>query len=110
MGRVAKPGLILVALLTIAGIDAAAAEPGYVAVLEIPAPEGPIIAHELLWQCTARRCVARASNDRPAIVCAALAKSAGPVARFTSMDGALDPERLAQCNAAGGKHRKRASR
>ena len=96
-----KIAVIMTALLT--GFSAhavGAAETGYVAMLDQAPARGQIVAHGLLWRCADTRCVALAGNSRPAIICEALAKTAGPLASFTSGGDALPPAQLARCNGA----------
>ena len=70
----------------------------YRATLAAPAPEARMIARGTLWLCNGANCGARKDNSRPAIVCARLAREAGPVTAFSHGGEAFDAEELAECN------------
>ncbi|SEH14800.1 hypothetical protein SAMN05428974_1275 [Sphingopyxis sp. YR583] len=72
----------------------------YRAELASPAPEARFVARDVVWACTGAGCVASQGTSRPLIMCAALAKKAGPVASFTAGGKALEADDLARCNAA----------
>jgi len=58
------------------------------------------VARDVLFKCGADGCVAaKASNSRPAIVCAAVVKEVGAVSSFAADGAAFDAEALAKCNA-----------
>lgn len=73
---------------------------GYSAVLTTPAaaPRQEIVAG-VLWKCAGDRCAAPAGGSRAVLVCQRVAKTFGPLARFTAPGGDLSSEDLSRCNA-----------
>lgn len=58
------------------------------------------VAKDVLFKCGADGCVAaKASNSRPAIVCAAVVREIGAVSSFTAAGTPFDADALARCNA-----------
>ncbi|NYF32949.1 MULTISPECIES: hypothetical protein [Sphingopyxis] len=72
----------------------------YSAELASPAPKARFVARDVVWACKDAGCTAGQGTSRPLIMCAALAKAAGPVASFTAGGKALDADELARCNSA----------
>lgn len=97
--------IIAVALATLlaspAALQAAAPSAGYSAVLTTPAaaPRQEIVAG-VLWKCAGDRCAAPGGGSRAVLVCQRVAKTFGPLARFTAPGGDLSNEDLSRCNAA----------
>jgi hypothetical protein len=58
---------------------------------------------DTVWKCSDTGCIATASNSRPAVVCAVLAKEVGPLRSFTFKGEALSAEELGKCNARAKK-------
>lgn len=80
----------------------AAPRAGHSAALASPLaqPRGQII-DGVLWKCAGESCAAPASGSRPVTVCERVAKTFGPVARFSTAAGDLSADELTRCN--GGK-------
>jgi hypothetical protein len=83
---------------------AATAAPAYAetpsqAVLAAPLaePRSEIIAGAL-WKCAADRCSAAVQGSRPVLQCARVARTFGPVSRYSTPKGTLSAEDLARCN------------
>ena len=72
----------------------------YRAELASPAPEARFVARDVVWACKDSSCTAGQGTSRPLIMCAALAKKAGPVTSFIAGGKALEADDLARCNAA----------
>lgn len=72
----------------------------YRAELASPATEARFVARDVVWACKGANCTAGQGTSRPVIMCAALAKAAGPIASFTAGGKALAADELARCNAA----------
>lgn len=70
----------------------------YRAELAKPAPEGRFVARDVVWLCEGANCSAVRGTSRPAIMCAALVKKAGPVTGFIVNGKALEAAELARCN------------
>ena len=58
-----------------------------------------LVVRELAWKCGPSACVSGASNSRPAIDCAALAREAGALRSFSVAGKPLSAEELGKCNA-----------
>lgn len=71
----------------------------YRAELASPATDARFVARDVVWACKGASCIAGQGTSRPLIMCAALAKAAGPVASFIAKGKALDADELARCNA-----------
>ena len=93
-------GAVLLGALTTSPA-AAAGGAHYRAELAQPATAGRFVAREVVWLCEGTNCSAARSTSRPAIICAALVKKAGPVASFVANGKALEAEELARCNGEG---------
>lgn len=90
----------LIGALAFASSAATAAGGAYYrAELASPAPEARFVARDVVWACAGADCIAGQGTSRPLIMCAALAKKAGPVTSFTAGGKALEAEDLARCNA-----------
>lgn len=75
----------------------------YTAALAAPLAAPRTVIHEdLLWHCAGSECTAPRGTSRPAVVCARLARSLGPIARFATPQGDLAAEDLARCNGTKG--------
>ena len=61
------------------------------------------VVKDTLWSCGEAGCAASASNSRPAVVCASLAKEVGPLASFSVKGEALSADELSKCNARAKK-------
>lgn len=57
-----------------------------------------VIVDGRLWRCGGAVCTAQGTDPRPAVACRKLARKLGPVTRFATPDGELDPAGLAACN------------
>jgi hypothetical protein len=97
-------GAIGIATALLAGAAASAQTngngPAYRAELVQPAANAQVLASGVVWRCEGTSCTAARATSRPAIVCARLAREAGPVASFAVAGQALPAEQLARCNAA----------
>lgn len=76
----------------------AATGPHYRAELASPAPQARFVARDVVWTCDGTNCTAARGTSRPAIMCASLAKAAGPVSSFAAGGKTLDAAELARCN------------
>lgn len=74
------------------------AAPFYRAELAAPATAPRAIAGGVIWQCSGTTCTAAKGNSRPLVMCARLAREAGPITSFTAGGEALAAEQLARCN------------
>ncbi|MFM6854702.1 MAG: CC_3452 family protein [Sphingopyxis sp.] len=97
------------AILIAAGLfvsAAASAQPRstafYNATLSTAATAPRTIAGEIVWNCDGTSYTAGRGTSRPAIVCARMVRSLGPVTSFTANGRALDAAELTRCNAAAG--------
>src|SRR5690349_4667490 len=61
------------------------------------------VVKDTLWSCGEAGCAAAASNSRPAVVCAALAKEVGLLASFSVKGESLNADELGKCNARAKK-------
>lgn len=95
--------VILAASLALGGATGATAQTplrGHAATLAAPLPTPraePI--NGVLWRCTGDSCTGAANGSRPLASCARVARTFGPVVRFTTKAGDLSVEDLARCNA-----------
>ena len=64
------------------------------------APEGKLIARDVLWTCAAGACSGATDYSRPLIICQSLARKAGRVDSFRVNGRALAAAELERCNAA----------
>ncbi|MBW8753239.1 MAG: hypothetical protein JF595_03665 [Sphingomonadales bacterium] len=87
--------------VAMAAIATAQAAPrgGNTAALATPlaAPKQEIVSG-VLWKCAGEHCAASSDGSRPLLVCQRVAKTFGPVARFTTPTGELSSEELSRCN------------
>lgn len=92
--------LALVATLASHGPAQAAARGGSNVVALTNPLEAPrqAIVGGVLWKCAGASCAAPADGSRPILVCQRVAKTFGPIARFTSPAGELSSEDLSRCN------------
>jgi hypothetical protein len=91
---------LLLPLLALAAAPAGASAPSeYRAELAAPAPADRIVVRDTVWHCAGDSCVAAAGNSRPAIACAALAKTAGALRSFSVEGRAIATAELEKCNA-----------
>lgn len=104
------PGLFPFAIAALAALSPvlapipATAQTGfYQASFAGPVGKSQLVAKDLLWACAGDSCIADRSNSRPAIVCSALARAAGPLTAFAAGGDALGPEQLARCNGGAMK-------
>ncbi|WP_408588992.1 CC_3452 family protein [Novosphingobium sp.] len=75
----------------------------YTAALATPLAAPKTVIHdELLWHCAGAECTAPRGSSRPAVVCARLVRSLGPVTHFATPQGDLAAEDLARCNGTKG--------
>jgi hypothetical protein len=85
------------------GHTGAQAAPGgsYTAALTTPlaAPRQDVLSG-LLWKCAGAQCAAPADGSRPVLVCQRVARTFGPVSRFTAPAGELSSDELIRCNAS----------
>jgi hypothetical protein len=58
---------------------------------------------DTLWKCDEAGCTATASNSRPGVVCAVLAKEVGTLRSFAFKGTNLSAEELGKCNARAKK-------
>lgn len=73
----------------------------YTAALATPLASPRTVIHEdLLWHCAGAECTAPRGSSRPAVVCARLVRSVGPVTHFATPQGDLASEDLARCNGS----------
>ena len=81
------------------GTAHAAPRGGNTAALATPlaAPKQEIVSG-VLWKCAGEHCAAPTDGSRPLLVCQRVAKTFGPVARFTTPAGELSNEELSRCN------------
>ena len=93
-------GAALVGTLAVAPATAAGGA-HYRAELAKPAPEGRFVARDVVWICEGTTCSAARGTSRPAVMCAALVKKAGPVTDFIVNGKALEANELARCNGEG---------
>lgn len=63
----------------------------------LEAPRQAIVGG-VLWKCAGTNCAAPADGSRPVLVCQRVARTFGPIARFTSPTGELSSEDLSRCN------------
>lgn len=105
LSQLAQPlslgGAATLALLGLAAPAAAAGGNFYRAELAQPASDARFVSRDVVWVCDGASCTAGRGTSRPVIMCAALAKKAGPVASFVADGKALEADDLARCN--GGK-------
>jgi hypothetical protein len=91
----------LIALTLAATAGAAALAQGPVMRAEIATSRdgtSEVVVDGRLWTCAANACTASGDDPRPAIACRKLARKLGPVTRFATRHGELDPAGLATCN------------
>ena len=88
--------LILASALVAAPAFAA---PTFQAQPEVAPAEAKFVVRDTIWTCGDAGCSATASNSRPAVVCALLAREVGALKSFSARGEALDGEALAKCNA-----------
>ena len=74
----------------------------YTATLTTPAATPRTVAGSLIWNCAGTACNAARGTSRPAIVCARLVRTMGPVTSFVAEGRALEADDLAKCNAVAG--------
>jgi hypothetical protein len=85
--------------LTAAPARAATNGPFYSATLSRPMDGAQkVIQKGVLWKCEGAACAAPRDTSRPVMVCARLVQKVGPVTRFATPQGELNPEDLARCN------------
>jgi hypothetical protein len=68
--------------------------------LTTPATRDRLVVRDIVWRCEGASCVASAGASRTAVVCAALAREAGPLRSFAMGSQPLAPEQLEKCNAS----------
>ncbi|MEJ5977899.1 hypothetical protein WG901_14715 [Novosphingobium sp. PS1R-30] len=98
-GLVAAKLALVVTLVGHHPVEAAARGGSNVVSLTNPleAPRQAIVGG-VLWKCAGSNCAAPADGSRPVLVCQRVAKTFGPIARFTSPAGELSSEDLSRCN------------
>lgn len=85
--------------MTAAPARAATNGPFYTATLSRPMDGAQkVIQKGVLWKCEGAACAAPRDTSRPVMVCARLVQKVGPVTRFATPQGELNPEDLARCN------------
>lgn len=91
----------LVTLLLFAGSAAPAFAAGghYRAELAAKPRSALLVVRDLAWKCGPSACVSGASNSRPAVDCAGLARETGPLRSFSVAGKPLSAEELEKCNA-----------
>ncbi len=88
------------ALFALTGNATAAEDTYYRVAFAAPVNQDRFVARDLLWACGGDGCTAGRSNSRPAIVCAALARSVGHLSAFSAGAVSFDTAALQKCNAA----------
>ena len=58
------------------------------------------IARDITWSCGPAACQGATNESRPAVLCQALAKRAGPIESFLVDGRAFDAAQLEKCNSA----------
>lgn len=98
-GLVAAKLAVAMALVGHAGVQAAPRGGAYSAALSTPvsAPKQEIVGG-VLWKCAGAQCAAPADGSRPVLACQRVARTFGPIARFTTPAGELSGEELSRCN------------
>jgi hypothetical protein len=81
----------------------ALAAPSFQAQPEVAPGATRFVLRDTIWTCDQDGCAATASNSRPAVVCAILAKEVGALRSFNVKGQALSAEQLGKCNARAKK-------
>jgi hypothetical protein len=96
-----RSALILFSLLS--ATPALAAGPHFQAEPVAASAQPKLALRDTLWKCGAAGCTAAASNSRPAIVCAVLAREVGALKSFSAGGLPLGAAELGKCNARAKK-------